>query len=250
MLDETYFCLGTLVFEGDPRVITEVSQNHMEGRNDSHVTSVMISDQIVAQIPRNFGEIFPNLEGLAVIFSHLEEISKEDLVNLPRLRQLDLFANNVRSLDSDLFRGNPLLEAFSVYYNPVRRVGLTTFENLPLLTSLHFSETGCINERADESRLEVENLIFHLAVYCPPTFQMIESEVLAGAKFQRTIDLQIADRINPLAYQVYLMDQILHEHEERIKMLESEIQKLSQSIESPESSLITKILGKIGKTTK
>lgn len=246
MLEETYFCLGTLVFEGDPRVITEVSQNHVEGRNDSHVTSVMINNQFVAQLPRNFGEFFPNLEGLAVIYSYLEEISREDLVNLPRLRQLDLFANNVRSLDSDLLRGNPFLEAFSVYYNPVRRVGLTTFDNLPHLTSLHFSETGCINERADENRLDVENLIFHLAVNCPPTFQMIEKDFLAGAKFQRTIDLQIADRINPLAYQVYLMDKILHEHEERIVELEREVQELSQATES---TLIRKLIHKISKVS-
>lgn len=233
MLEDTYFCLGTLVFQGDPKVITEVSQNHMQGMNDSDVASVMIMNQIVPQMPRNLGEFFPNLEGLAVVFSQLEEISKDDLSNLPRLRQLDLFENNIRSLDSNLLRGNPLLEAFSVYSNPIRRVGLKAFDNLPMLTSLHFSLTRCINERADESRLAVENLIFNLAVYCPPTLEMIESDILTGSKFQRTIDLQIADRVNPLTYQIYLMDQLLHLHEDRIAQLEQQVRDLKETTESP-----------------
>lgn len=233
MLEDSYFCWGTLVFEGDPKVITEVSQNHMQGMNDSDVTSVRIMNQLVLQMPRNFGEFFPNLEGLAVLYSQLEEISKDDLRNLPRLRQLDLFENNIRSLDSNLLKGNPLLEAFSVYNNPVQRVGLKAFDNLPLLTSLHFSLTRCINEKADESRLAVENLIFNLAVYCPPTLEMIESDILTGFKFQRTIDLQIADRVNPLANQIYLMDQLLHLHENRIEQLEQEVRDLKETTVCP-----------------
>lgn len=209
-------------------VITEVSQNHLEGRNDSDVTSLMIFFGGIRQIPQNIGEFFPNVEGLSVAFSEVETIGKQDFASIPLLRQLDLFSNRIQVINSDTFRGVPLLEGLSVYYNPIRRVGHTAFDNLSNLRSLHFGETGCIHQIVDDDRAGVEDLIFQLAVRCPPTMQMIEAEIIAGAKFQRTIDYQIADRINPITFQVYNMDRMLNNHQSRIEQLERQIWELTK----------------------
>lgn len=228
MLNDVYTCQATLIFEGDPRVITEITQNHLEGLNNSDVRNLFIHNQQVNIIPINIGAFFPNLEGLAVTYCGLEEVNRESLTNMPNLRQIDFFENRIREVNNNLFDETPLLEAFSVYYNPVRHVASTAFDNLPALTNLHFSLTFCINERADESRDDVEKLMFQLNLRCPPTLRMIQDEILNGFEFQRKIDIQIANRINPLTYHVFELERIIEQNKARITQLERQVEDLTR----------------------
>lgn len=228
-MNDAYTCEARVIFEGDQRNVTEVSQNHLTGKNNSDVKNLMIRNQVLGLVPRNIGDFFPNLEALDIVNAEITEISRGDFAGLPQLRQLDFFRNNISHLGSNLFEGSPLMEAFSLYYNPVSRVGYDAFKGLDQLTSLHFSVTKCINERADEDRVSVEELIFMLAVNCPPTLAMIEADVINGFEFKRTIDLQIADRVNPLTYHVFELEGILNSHEIRIAQIEQELIELKET---------------------
>lgn len=229
-LSDVYTCYGTVIFQDDHRIITDVTQNHLDGKNGSDVQRLVVYFQPVEFIPENIADFFPNIEAIQINFGALREISREALIDLRALRQLDFFENNIRTLENGAFDGNPLLAAVNIDYNPIRNVNHAVFDNVPELTSLHIHGATCINQMVNENRQEVENMIFRLSVQCPPTFQMLQSEILKGYDFQRKIDLQIVDRMNPLNYHILELEEMLKQHDARIKELEGQIQNLKNTL--------------------
>lgn len=131
-----YTCTGRIVFSGDPRFNTEVSQNHLEGRSDSDVAGVRIRDQAVGFVPLGINNFFPNLESFDMMRSDVAEVSSEALRGLSRLRQFSLFVNRVQIIDEALFRDNPHVIGISFGNNIVRHVAHKVFDHLSHLDSL------------------------------------------------------------------------------------------------------------------
>ncbi|CRL03191.1 CLUMA_CG016588, isoform A [Clunio marinus] len=215
----TYQCTGRIVFIGDPRNVSNVSHNHIGERNNSDVLGIFIDSQILGFLPRNIDEFFPNLESLAFRSTAIESLHPSELRVFPNLMQIDFFFNAISQLDFHFFQDNLKLRAISFSSNPLNHVGHGVFDVLDELTSLNTQGT-CNSLNVNSNRQLVVNGIFNFARLCPPTFQMMETELLTGRNFERTVDQQIADRMNPLTMQVFQLRQELIELENRIAELE------------------------------
>lgn len=160
--------------------ITSVSGDHTNNRNDSDVKSLEITRKDSRTMPRSIGKFFPYLEAILIQDSGLEQISPEDLSDLPELMQLDLISNRIREVDGHLFAGNPSISAFSVTRNPVRHVNPRVFEGTDKLTSLHFHETECIKSSEEHVTLDRDRVVEYIrevTFRCPPSFSMIQREI-------------------------------------------------------------------------
>jgi hypothetical protein len=186
-----YTCTGRILLLGDREVITDVTQNHMAGLNDSHVQSLSIQDPSLGFIPLGIGEFFVNLESLDMYSSNVEVILHEHLQGLRNLKQLRFNDNRVRIIDSNLFIDNPLMFAISFTNNPIRHVGANVFDATPGLTSLKFDGSACLNKGVEDSRKNVTDLIYELFVYCPPSFNQVEDKILTGYQFQRQLEASL-----------------------------------------------------------
>lgn len=230
-VNNIYVCSARIVVIGDLQNVTDVSQNHLTGRSNEDVRGIVIQSQTLRFAPRNLEQFFPNLEAFDILRSQIEEITREDLVNFPNLRQLHLDGNNIQQIDQNLLEGNPLMAAISFSNNPIRHVDYKAFDALDELTTLAFQSTSCTNMAYTFNRGGVLHLMFMLLVNCPPSFAMTEAKFLNGVAFQRTIDEQVADRINPLQWDMFVMDQKLEDHEDRIAELENELRRVNKLLE-------------------
>lgn len=174
-----YPCQAQVIFVGDSRAVTEVSHNHLAGKNNSDVTQLHIINQVVGFIPNNVSEFFPNLDYFDVFNTAVAEITRDSLKGLHRLRIFYADWNRIKSIGSDLFADNLELQEISFYSNPIKHVAHRVFDHLTQLKHLNFAHTACINSDAS-GRTATVQLILKLPISCPPTFEMIETQIVNG----------------------------------------------------------------------
>lgn len=227
-IQNIYVCTARVIVVGDLRNVTDVSQNHMTGRTNDDVKGISIRGQTLRFVPRNIDAFFPNIESLFVQQSQIQELFSKDLKNLPNLREVNMDGNLIEVISADLFEENQNITGISFSLNPMKHIDYKAFEKLPNLTTLFFSNSLCISHQAWNNRAEVLRMIFLLLVNCPPSFEMTERRLVNGVELQKSVDVQVADRINPLTWNVFEMDQKLDNHEERIAKLEDELLELKE----------------------
>jgi hypothetical protein len=186
MIGEMYTCVGRVIKIGEPRIITEVSQNHQPGRNNSDVKGLRINAIVIGFLPRNLGSFFPNLEGYQFIGTGITEMTREDFQDLPNLRMI-YTASNLYQEIGNIFENNPKLQILNFGMNPLKSVSSRAFSNLTKLTMLHIGETACISQWVN-NRNAVLNLISNLFRSCPPSPQMNQVEMLESEDFIRAVD--------------------------------------------------------------
>lgn len=192
----------------------------MAGRTNSDVKGLSITNQNIGFLPFNLQEFFPNLETIDAT-NAFTEINRKALKGLSKLKQLHLNTNRIQIIEPNLFEGNPNMIAISFLNNPVLHVAHNVFKNLPFLHSLRFDLATCHSGLAEQNRAGVELLIFRLFVNCPPTFEMTEEKLFDGVKFEKSIDEQISERMNPLVWTIHEMSEKIRELEERLLKLEN-----------------------------
>lgn len=188
-----YECRARVIFDGDTKHVTDVSQNHLNGLNNSHVNGIVFHHgQTIPVTPGSLQSFFPNLESLSVYNSGVQELKKEDLKGLNRLKHIvfrdnkleilesDLFSelpllisinligNKLQVIEEDFFIGNPLLEIIDFSINPIKHVAYHVFDHLHSLRLLYFRYSSCVNRYAENNRTEVELIISSLIETCPP----------------------------------------------------------------------------------
>ena len=232
MIQSIYACSARVIVVGDLRNVTEVSQNHVVGFSNEDVKGIVIEGQNLRFEPRNLETFFPNLEAFDIYRSQIQEILKGDIESLRNLRQLNLVGNNIQAINSNLFESNLKMTAISFSTNPIRNVDHKVFDHLEELSTLAFTETSCINLQYWNNRAGVLHLTFQIIVSCPPSFEMTQAKLLSGSEFQRTIDEKVAERTNPLTWNIFEMDQTLQSrHDARIENLEGQLLKVNQLLE-------------------
>jgi Leucine rich repeat len=228
-INSLYTCTARVVFVGDPRYVTEVSINHMAGRNHSNVVGLLIENQPMGFIPGNISNFFPNLEAMSINNCGLQELTSEAINGLSNLRQLHLNPNQITEIGNNLFEGNPRLRFITFSRNPIRHIAHNVFDHLTELETLDMLTATCINAN-NGNRNAVLTFLFRLSVSCPPTFDMIfertESKLLQGVDITHIIDNQVSERINPLTWKVFEMDQKLTMIDQRVSQLEREWRSL------------------------
>ena len=151
--------------QGRDQIVTSVNgkdNNHFDGTG---YKSLEIRIQPVHFIPQGLGKFFPNLEGLDIDTSQLKEVTKSDLAQFPKLKQVYLYSNFIKSLPADLFEGNPELFSIEVGSNPITHVGRGILNPLKNLETASFCRTYCI-EMGAESRPQIASLVSALEISC------------------------------------------------------------------------------------
>lgn len=170
-LGPDYQCKATVNFnvDSDKTKVTNVSQNHLQGKTNNDVTFLGIRRQDLEFFPKDIEKFFPNLKAIDVGFSEIKKITKDDLGKFPNLRYIDFYKNELTELDDDLFDATPNLQLINFGNNKIQKVGQNTFKPLETLQKLFFhSGSSCVREYA-EFRERVIKLIAKISVSCPPT---------------------------------------------------------------------------------
>lgn len=90
--------------------IKNFSGIHQPGKSNKDVDYVEFSKAKVEHFPRKLEIFFPNLKSLKITKCGLKEISREDLVGLEKLSDLNLNGNQIKLLPDDLFASMPKLK--------------------------------------------------------------------------------------------------------------------------------------------
>lgn len=213
---------------GDPRSVIEVGGEHMALKSNSDVLQVSIREKRVKFIPRHLGAYFPNLESLDMLNSGVEDVSRADLIGLPKLKQLYLQGNEVKVLENDLFAANPMLVFISFHGNPINHIGHGVFDNLTELTNIHLHGNGnvCLNSYA-ESRAATLALITKIVINCPPTLEMTVEKLketflsLSSENITQSLPRHIEAQVKNIEMDAFHMKQVMNQHENRIVKLEN-----------------------------
>jgi hypothetical protein len=222
-LGASYTCNGRIVRVGDPNRIESVSDNHLPGGTNNDVKILKLSRMNLGILPVGVGSFFPNLEGYESFEGGLNQLTRENFIDLPNLRAADLFGNRYTEV-GNIFVNNSKLFALSFVNSPLQHVSLRTFDNLKSLQSLHAFDAGCFNKYVD-TRSGVLQLISEFIRNCPPSWRMMEEDMAESEKLNQQTDGQIAERTNPLVLTVQA-------HETRIYRLEKFIEILEDQNES------------------
>lgn len=161
-----YSCLAEVINSGSSS-LDNVTGIHDTGRSNDDVGFLLILDQNVPFVPEGIAEFFKNLDVLVIDSSSLMTISANDLRPFPGLLYLQLYDNQLASLDGDLFTHTPQLQAVFFSQNRIEHIGHDLVTNLNNLTTLFFTNNICINTFAN-TRALVISLAPFLSVLCPP----------------------------------------------------------------------------------
>lgn len=189
VVGSSYTCTGSFQTVGDVRNVTGVTGNHLDGRNNSDVTAIAVSSQLLmAGIPREIENFFPNLAILSFSYTNILQVTREDLKPFPHLRVLILFNNRLEKLDSDLFVDSPNLQYINLSQNRLRHLGPGVFKPLNNLSTLRLLDNICINQYVDGNIFEIITLLWDAQFRCPSSVQQLENEIFSGNHFTSIIE--------------------------------------------------------------
>ncbi|XP_070507833.1 uncharacterized protein MCAP_0864-like [Chironomus tepperi] len=127
--------------------INLVRGSHNSGKNNNDITGLSIRDKRMQYMPANLADKFKNLIAMRIRNGKLKEVSQSDFKSFPKLRYLNLDANDLEVLDDDLFEFNPLLEVIWFEGNKIKAIGQSTFANLKNLRDLDMNGNICYSKR-------------------------------------------------------------------------------------------------------
>jgi len=118
---------------------------HLPGKSDSDVTFVEFCDSNCPKVPQGLTKTFPNLKGLGIYNSKLEELSKDDLVEYKNIEKFICNKNPVDFLPGDLFEGFEKLKHINFYDNKFGIIEpnlLDSFDDLDYVTFIGNPQYG------------------------------------------------------------------------------------------------------------
>lgn len=160
-----YTCEATVINSGSAS-LDRVTGIHQTWKSNNDVRQLRIHNQYLTFVPKGIAEFFKNLDALYIVASSLTTISSKDLRPFPRLLSIDLWTNQLSSIDGDLFIYTPYLQWVSFAANRIEHIGHDLVTSLKDLYFLHFYDNACIH-RGAENRSEVLKLSQQLSILCP-----------------------------------------------------------------------------------
>lgn len=151
---------------GNYTALVDVRGAHSQGRTNKDVQGLSVWNQVsYFQIPRNIESFFPNLVGLAFWSGIFTSITADDLKPFPSLKLLDLSHNKLVTLDGDLFKHTPKIQAIYFFDNLITDVGNDLLTGLTDLKAVDFEDNTCISFQA-YSPAAIESLKTELRLRC------------------------------------------------------------------------------------
>lgn len=129
-----YTCIPVSASITQPNTtIKEFAGQHKPEKSHADIKSVYFFAQVIEYVPRGLHNIFHNLTSLKIRSCNLKEITREDLVGLEALEELDVEGNLLVSLPGDLFQGMQKLKKINFDENRLARISSKLLE--PLLAN-------------------------------------------------------------------------------------------------------------------
>jgi hypothetical protein len=148
-------------------VVTAATGSHERLMNQASVTGFEAdnSSYTINFMPRGLNEMFPNLIIIRIVRSKLKVIRQADLQPFPELKYLDLNSNDIKTIERDLFKYNPLLLVIYIEYNKINRVHPNVFDHLNQLINLDMTNNICVYAHRT-NRASVLELIENIKHQC------------------------------------------------------------------------------------
>lgn len=219
-----YQCKATIISRDDEYLseVTNVTQNHMEGKTNDDVEFLWIIEPNLEVFPKGIEKFFPNLKGLNPADHKLKAFKKDDLKVFPKLLWISFYSNEITRLDDDLFSATPKLQYINLKYNRIKNIGVNTFKSLKNLQYLYLEgEHNCFKENA-ETRDEVENLVSKLPEYCLDRFEMLE----------KNMETELNTLKNQIATSEIKFDDFKNQVENKLNGLKNQIEYLVKKMEN------------------
>lgn len=194
---QLYACIGSVIGEGDVRVIDRVwrMNGHEVGLSDYNVTAVTVANFLMHAVPRNIEFHFPNLKSMSLLRLGIRKIENSDFRNVSDLIHLDLSDNAIQAINADAFTENSRLEAINLSQNPLKHIAHYVFRALTNMQSLEMSRSGCVD--AQFTGTGWNSFQFELILRCPPTSEMIGDEIFVSDEF---IDMK--NKLRKMRYRI------------------------------------------------
>lgn len=147
---EIYQCDTKSLNVEAPSIVSNISGAHLDGKKNSDVERLKIENQVCHFMPSGFDSFFPNLKSLRIVSTGLKKISLQDLKPFPLLEFIEIYANDVSSLQTDIFSSTLRLTSINFQDNKINKIGRDLLAPLKHLRKAHFNGNLCISQRADE----------------------------------------------------------------------------------------------------
>lgn len=207
-----YTCTAVNLFVTDDGTkVTSVTKGHLVGKTNGDVEVLDITGQTSHFLPEDIQKFFPNLKGLHVSGSKFRVIRRKDLAPFQKLLFIYVPYNEIRYVDGDLFASNLGVEYISFSENRLMtHVGYNLLEPMKNLKEVHFSNCNCINKHVLSPPL-VDQMSLALAISCPPTMEMLESQTLDGELFSSKLNEAVLKATKPIEIEIKNLKMIIDE---------------------------------------
>lgn len=153
-VENSYACVeNQLIVESRNQFIAIVNKKPAKDHPYRDFKLVEFTSTVIKFIPKGLERFYPDLEGLAVYHSSLQEIDKSDLKPFPKLKMLHLAYNDIEVLPSDLFEYSSELRHMNFHTNKLKTVGNDILKQLQKLEVAYFDNNPCIKESARKENL-------------------------------------------------------------------------------------------------
>lgn len=216
-----YGCEANVTKMENPKTLEKVKGKHLTNKTIDDVGYFLLKNHKgLEQIPKNFGERFPDLNVLFWINGSLTSLTSDDL-KFPKLLSLSLARNHLVSIESDLLKHTRKLEEFYFGFNLLEHVGHEIFNDLIMLHDVDLVANPCIDARVKDYGAIVE-LSKQLETRCPP----LEKESNVWQQCSRDDDecssmSSADDKIIALNGELKRVNKKLAELEEKFERLEA-----------------------------
>lgn len=169
MIKKFYYCNAQdhLNIDSPDRAdIESATGKHLSNKIFDDVEGFEADNLTTHYFPRGLEKIFKNLKMIDINNGRLKEIHQDDLKPFPKLVCLELYENDIESLEKGLFDYNPKLEMIWLSSNKIVHIDANLFDNLVKLTYLSLDANRCISEFAENNTEKVKEIIRYSKENC------------------------------------------------------------------------------------
>ena len=224
-----YTCSQVVILGYEVRKSLEsVEGVHTATNKNSDVEALIISDQVLIEIPTNVNTFFPNLKAILIYNTNLRTISSDDLP-FPNLEYFASMLNKLQAIDGELFMNTPKLTTISFYKNSLEHVGENIFKGLNDLAYVNFRENTCVDAGA-WTTLEIERLTEKLRNECQCVHRCslgneVEELEIVSDEFSKTIKT-LTEKTSKQDQDIDELRKISQFNEEKLKELDDILRSL------------------------
>lgn len=158
-----YMCFvkNVEVFTGERVTVENVEGKHEKGQTNDEVESLVLNGNL-GFFPANVSNFLKNLKEIYFDKSNLTEITSDDLIGFPKLKNLHLRYGQIEVIKEDTFNFNPEIEKLQIDYNKISNIEAKAFDKLTKLKELILRENEIIiiQENLFEFNTELEKIDF------------------------------------------------------------------------------------------